>query len=334
MKNYIPKSAKSEPVRQLINEALNILESVGIPLTKTERGLERMALCFLSVAGVTSEWASVQGMNESRFLKTRDIINFINANFEENISSGSYDDIRRKDLKLPVLAGLIVNSGDNPEAATNDPTRGYSLAPEFRTLIATYKTENWADNLLSFMHERDSLAEILSRKRGISMIPVTLSTGKPIELSPGEHNILQKAIIEEFLPRFGQNCEVLYIGDTANKILHIETDKLKELNFFELSHEELPDVIAYDTRKNWMYLIEAVHSSGPMSEIRVLELKTLLKRCKAELIFVTAFLTRTEFKKWMLDIAWETEVWTADNPDHLTHFDGQRFLGPYGSMPF
>lgn len=334
MKNYIPRSTKPIPLQTLINEALDILESVGIPVTKTERGLERMALCFLSVAGVTSEWSEAKGSGENRFLKTRDIINFINTNFGEKISSGSYDDIRRKDLKFLVLAGLIMNSGDNPSAATNDPTRGYSLSSEFKTLVTSYRTENWERNLKSFMNDKESLSHILSRKRDIAMIPVTLPSGKPIELSPGEHNLLQKAIIEEFLPRFGQGCKVLYIGDTANKILHIETDFLKELNFFELSHDELPDVIAYDERKNWLYLIEAVHSSGPMNEVRVLELKTLLKNCKAELIFVTAFLTKTEFKKWMLEIAWETEVWTADNPEHLTHFDGQRFLGPYGTLPF
>jgi type II restriction enzyme len=66
-----------------------------------------------------------------------------------------------------------------------------------------------------------------------------------------------------------------------------------------------------------------------MSETRVLELKKMLKNCNAELIFVTSFLTRTAFKKWLLDVAWETEVWIADNPDHLIHFNGHKFLGAY-----
>ena len=329
MKNYLPKSTKTASLQILINQALDIIESVGVPVTKTERGLERMALCFLSVAGVTFDWKEALGSIEKRYLKTREIINFINAHFEENISSGSYDDIRRKDLKLLVLSGLIINSGENPSAATNDPTRGYSLSPEFKNLIVTYGTADWNTNLDHFLQGRGNLSEILARKRIFSMVPVRLPSGQPIELSLGEHNVLQKAIIEEFLPRYGQDCEVLYIGDTANKILHIDEGKLKSLNFFELSHDELPDVIAYDGLKNWLYLIEAVHSSGPMTEIRVLELKKLLQNCTAELIFVTAFLTRSEFKKWMLDIAWETEVWTVDNPDHLTHFNGQRFLGPY-----
>jgi hypothetical protein len=329
MKNYINNSKKSKAVQKIINEALEILESVGIPLNaKSERGLERMAICFLAVAGITKDWKKAKSSEDNIHLKTRDIINIINKNFEENISSGSYDDIRRKDLRLLVLADIVLNSGVNKGSATNDPTRGYSLHPDFKKLIVDYKTERWNKSLKAFTKNKPNLSEILARKRNLAKIPVKLPNGKPIELSLGEHNILQKQIIEQFLPRFGSDCEVLYIGDTSNKILHIEEAELKKLNFFELSHDELPDIIAYSKKKNWLYLIEAVHSSGPMSETRVLELKKMLKNCKAGIVFVTTFLTKADFRKWMLDIAWETEVWTADNPDHLVHFNGHKFLGP------
>lgn len=327
MKDFQPKSKKSRSTKKLINEALEILESVGIPLnTKTERGLERMAVCFLAVAGITKDWSKAK---ENTNLKSRDIINLINENFEENISSGSYDDIRRKDLNLLVLADLVVNSGATKGSATNDPTRGYALNSDFRELILSYKTDKWNKKLKSFNKNKPNLSEILARKRDLEKIPVTLPGGKPLKLSLGEHNVLQKAIIEEFLPRYGGGSSVLYIGDTSNKSLHIETDELKKLNFFDLSHDELPDIIAYSKKHNWLYLIEAVYSSGPMSETRVFELKRILKDCKAELIFVTAFLTRNDFRKWQMEIAWETEVWTADHPDHLIHFNGHKFLGPF-----
>lgn len=330
MKKYITKSNKSKAVQKIINEALEILESVGIPFNnKSERALEKMALSFLAVAGVVKDWKKAKSSEDNVHLKTREIIQIINKNFEENISSGSYDDIRRKDLKLLVLADLVVNSGVNKGSATNDPTRGYALHPDFKKLIFSYKTSDWEKNLKSFNKNRPILSEVLARKRNFDKIPVKLPSGKPLKLSLGEHNVLQKAIIEEFLPRFGSDCGVLYIGDTSNKIVHIEESELKKLNFFELSHDELPDIIAFSKKNNWLYLIEAVHSSGPMSETRVLELKKMLKKCKAELIFVTGFLTRTEFRKWMLDIAWETEVWIADNPDHLVHFNGHKFLGAY-----
>jgi type II restriction enzyme len=327
MKQYISKSKKSKQVQQIINEAIDILESVGIPISdKSERGLERMAICFLAIAGVTKDWTKAK---ENTNLKSRDIINIVNKNFEENISSGSYDDIRRKDLKLLVLADIIVNSGVNKGSATNDPTRGYALHPDFFNLIITYQTNGWSKNLKTFNKNKTNLSEILARKREIEKIPVKLPNGKPLQLSLGKHNDLQKAIIEEFLPRFGSDCEVYYIGDTSNKILHIEKAELNKLNFFELSHDELPDIIAYSKKNNWLYLIEAVYSSGPMDEIRVLELKKMLKNSKAELIFVTAFLTRADFRKWMLNIAWETEVWVADNPTHVVHLNGHKFLGAY-----
>ena len=157
MKTYITKSTKSEIVQKVINEALDILESVGIPLdTKSERGLERMAVCFLAVASVTDDWAKAS--DKSHF-KTREIIAIVNKKFEENISPGSYDNIRRKDLKLLVIADLVLNSSDNLSAATNDPTRGYSLNPAFKNLIinygislvkilATYKCLHFRGNLI------------------------------------------------------------------------------------------------------------------------------------------------------------------------------------------
>jgi hypothetical protein len=327
---YVTKSKKDKPILTMINQALDILNTVGIPFTDlSERKLERMAMVFMAVADVTTDWSTAKGDEVRRSLGTRDIIEYINNHFGENISSGSYDDIRRQDLRLLVLANLVVNSSSKPGAATNDPTRGYTLNPDFKKLILTYGTADWAKNVLHFVSNKPSLAEILSRRRDMEKIPVTLPGGKPIELSLGEHNVLQKAVIEQFLPRFGSDCEVLYIGDTSNKILHIEKEELKNLKFFDLSHDELPDIIAYSKKKNWLYLIEAVHSSGPMSEIRVHELKLLLKDCKAELIFVTAFLSKDVFRKWVSKIAWETEVWIADNADHLIHFNGHKFLGAY-----
>jgi BsuBI/PstI restriction endonuclease domain/BsuBI/PstI restriction endonuclease HTH domain len=323
----LTKSNKSPAIIKIINEAIDILDCVGIPMAdKTERGIERMAMAFLAVANVTREWTQA---SDKQNLKTRDIINFHNAYLEENISSGSYDDIRRKDLKLLVLAGLIINNADNLNAATNDPTRGYSLESSFMELIKSYQTPDWNHNLEVYLTGKVSLKNQLARERNIEKIPITFSTGEKLELSSGFHNLLQKFIIEEFLPRYGKGSQVLYVGDTANKLLYVDEEQLKSLKFFELSHDKLPDIIAYHAQNNWLYLIEAVHSSGSISETRLLELKNLTANCTAEIVYVTAFLNRSEFKKWIAEIAWETEVWIADNPDHLIHFNGDKFLGPY-----
>jgi BsuBI/PstI restriction endonuclease domain/BsuBI/PstI restriction endonuclease HTH domain len=331
MQDFVPNSSKSQQLKSLLNQALTILHAVGIPFDgKSENALVRMAECFLAVAGVRNGWHEAgEQENRKKQSKTRDIISFVNQHFEENISPGSYDDIRRKHLKLLVLSGIVVNSGSMSGAATNDPTRGYSLHPAFVDLIMTFESEDWETQLAQFKTNHQSLSEALSRKRDLATMAVILPGGRPLVLSPGEHNELQKAIIEEFLPRFGSDCSVLYVGDTSNKLLYIEKEVLASLNFFELSHAQLPDIIAYSNTRNRLFLIEAVHSTGPMNEIRVLELQQLLSSCPAEVIFVTCFLTKKDFKKWLLEIAWETEVWIAENPDHMVHFNGHKFLGAH-----
>lgn len=335
MKHYInPDESKTfakkpSDVQQLINIALFILENFGIPLEGTPRRLERMALAFLACGDIirVEDFSKVRDWNSGYALKTRDIINYLNRHFYEKISSGSYDDIRRKDLKLLTVAEIILQS--NPNSATNDSTRGYSINPTYAELIRSYGTPGWGTMVLEHLTNSESLSKKLKRERAIRKVRVTLPSGGKLSFSAGEHNDLQKAIIEEFLPRYGYEAEVLYVGDTSDKYLYLEAGRLKELNFFELSHEELPDVIAYSRHKNWLYLIEAVHSSGPISEIRLLQLQKLTEKCTAELIFVTAFLNRQKFRQFIADIAWETEVWIADNPDHLVHFNGDKFLGPY-----
>jgi DNA (cytosine-5)-methyltransferase 1 len=331
---FVTNAEKPAKLVKLINEALLVLSKLGIPLDGLKpRELEKMAMAFLAVADVkrSAEWSKARIREGKETLKSRDIIGYFNQHFAEKTSMGSYDDIRRKDLKLPVVAGIIIASANKPNAARNDPTRGFSLSPEYVELIQRFGQPDWAEAIEEFMADRPTLAERLDAARQLEIVPIKLPDGQTIQYSPGEHNLLQKAIIEQFLPRYGHGAEVYYVGDTAKKFLVREEPKLRALNFFELEHGELPDIIAYSAKKNWLFLVEAVHSSGPISPIRLLELKRLACKCTADIIFVTAFLTRDTFRKFAPDIAWETEVWIADAPDHLVHFDGDKFLGPYKS---
>lgn len=317
---------KSEEVKRLIFAMLDILGEVGIPLDGTPRRLEKMAMACLAVGSIKTEFAEAKSANDNHFLTTREIINFENTNYGENISSGSYDDIRRKDLLLPVQARIVLNSSSFDAQATNNPTRGYALNPLFANLIKYYGSIKWKKNLAKYKKQVELLKEELERKRNLEKIPVKLPSGVELELSAGEHNVLQKCIVEDFLTRFGMGAEVLYIGDTSDKFLYRNDAILNQIGFFTLEHEELPDVVAYCLDKNLLFLIEAVHSAGPMSEIRVRKLKKQLEKCTAIPIFVTTFLNKKEFRKWVTEIAWETEVWIADSPEHMIHFNGYKFL--------
>ncbi len=322
--------ARVTPKEKLIQQALDILNQCGIPISsRTKAQNIRMAQCIIVLSGVKRRWVEARSPKAESFHSTRAIIKLINDQFGEQISSGSYDDIRRKHLKLPVMANLVINSGKLSKSATNNPTRGYDLLPEFRALIATYETPSWKRSLNKFLEAHSKISELLERKRALDMGIVNLPDGTRLEFSPGEHNLLQKEIIEQFLPRFAGGCDILYVGDTTKRLLFINEKALLNLNFFELNHDLLPDIVAHLPSKNWIFLIEAVHSSGPISESRMFELKSLLSGCTSMPVYVTCFNSRKDFRKWSSEIAWESEVWIAENPDHMIHFNGDKFLGPH-----
>ena len=151
-------------------------------------------------------------------------------------------------------------------------------------------------------------------------MPVNIN-GESFRFSAGKHNELQKAIIEEFAPRFAPNSECLYVGDTIEKDLVKNVEKLKELGFEITLHDKMPDVVLYREDKNWIYFVESVTSVGPMDPKRILEITEMTKD-------VTAFLDFKTYKKFAEELAWETEVWIAEMPEHMIHLNGDRFMGP------
>jgi type II restriction enzyme len=187
----------------------------------------------------------------------------------------------------------------------------------------------WQKLVDAFRAAMGSLEDRMERRRQQRKVPVKLPSGKTLDLSFGPHNDLQKAIIEDFLPRFVPGAEVLYVGDTAKKLVLIEEATLNAIGFFELAHDALPDVVAYDAAHNWLFLIEAVHSANPISKLRHLMLERMTEKCTAPRVYVSVFKDRQSLRDWLLEISWETEVWLVESPDHVIHFDGEKFFAPY-----
>ena len=218
---FVTNDKKPVKMVRLFNEALFVLSKLGIPLeASTPRELEKMAMAFLAVADIkrSADWQKARKREGKEALRSRDIITYLNTHFQEQISKGSYDDIRRKDLKMPVVAGIIVASANNLSAARNDPRRGYSLSSEYLEIIRTFGQTDWEDAVDEFIVDKPTLAERLDAARQIEIVPIRLPDGHELRFSPGEHNLLQKAVVDQFLPRYGYGAEVLYVGDTAKKI--------------------------------------------------------------------------------------------------------------------
>ena len=138
-----------------------------------------------------------------------------------------------------------------------------------------------------------------------------------------------KEIIEDFAQRFVPDGKVVYVGDAGASGRHFDAEYLVELGVVVDEHGPMPDVVFHHVERDWLIVVEAVTSHGPISPLRRGQLRSLFKGCRCGLVYVTAFLDRVAMRRYLSDIAWETEVWVADAPTHLIHFDGEKFLGPY-----
>lgn len=185
----------------------------------------------------------------------------------------------------------------------------------------------WKEQKSNFLKSHQSLIDLYNSKKAVRKMPVKIN-GDDFTFSPGKHNQLQKFIIEEFAPRFAENSECLYVGDTIQKDLVKNEEKLKELGFEITLHDKMPNVVLYSEDKNWIYFVESATSVGAMEPKRIKEIEEMTENVSAGKIYVTAFLDFKTFKKFSESLAWETEVWIADMPDHMIHLNGDKFLGP------
>ncbi|MBI5041257.1 MAG: restriction endonuclease [Gammaproteobacteria bacterium] len=257
------------------------------------------------------------------------IIDFVAAAYGLRYAPNTRETIRDDAVKFFVEEGLLLRNPDDPKRPTNSGKTVYQIEPTALALLRKLGSIEWTHALRQYLASRESLKHEIVRKRDLARVPVTLPDGSQVALSPGGQNPLIKAIIEHFCPSFAPGGVVIYIGDTENKFVHLEAAGLAALGVTLDSAAKIPDVIVHYTAKNWLLLIEAVTSAGPVDGKRRKELKDLFVGCKAGLVFVTAFENRRTMQSFVAHIAWESEVWIAEDPDHMIHFNGERFLGPY-----
>lgn len=257
------------------------------------------------------------------------IIDFIATAYGNRYAPNTRETIRDDAVKFFVEEGLLLRNPDDPNRPTNSGKTVYQIEPTALALLRTVGTPAWTAALKHYLASREALKYEIVRKRDLARVPVTFPDGSHVALSPGGQNPLIKAIIEIFCPAFAPGGGVLYVGDTENKSVNLKGEALAALGVTLDSAAKIPDVIIHDTKRNWLLLIEAVTSAGPVDGKRRKELKELFAGCKAGLVFVTAFETRRTMQTFVSQIAWESEVWIAEDPDHMIHFNGERFLGPY-----
>jgi type II restriction enzyme len=281
--------------------------------------LTLLALCNI---GPKDSWSKAKraGMTISK-----DIMAFTSMKYKKHYATNTRETFRRHVLHQFVQAKIADYNPNNPRLPTNSPKAHYAISKEALKVIRSWDRKEWNSLCEEFKAKKGHLLEIYQGRRKSAGVHVYLD-GQTFNMSPGKHNEVQIVFIKEFIPRFVPSAKILYFGDTANKKLYLNKDLIKALHLTISEHDKLPDIILYDTKRKWIFLVEVVTFHGPMSPKRVIELREMFAKYFANLVFVSAFPDFETFRKHLKNIAWETEVWISEIPDHLIHYNGDKFL--------
>jgi hypothetical protein len=308
-----------------VAEARAVLAKLGFPPAQSN---ERSALVLLSLLGLRANlpWAKAKG---DTLWRTVVIMQWLRDHYGKDYAPNTRETIRRQTLHQFIDAGLVLYNPDDPQRAVNSALNCYQIAPAALALLRKHDDPDFDDRVTEYLGENPGLTAQYAQARGMSQIPVTLGDGTTVTLTAGGQNVLIKAMVEEFCPRWTPGGRVLYIGDAGNDDPIFDEQGFAELGVHLNKRGKLPDLVVYLQDRNWLVLMEAASSHGPVDGKRHGELARLFADSTAGLVYVSCFPSRNEMRKFLVDIAWETDVWCSDNADHLIHFNGERFLGPY-----
>ena len=320
MANESNKKAKPSKV----GEAIDVLAQFGLPQAQLN---DRTAYCLLALLNLTEETPWSKATNP--LVGITPMMNFARNNYGADYAPNTRETCRRFSMHQMVQAGIALYNPDKPNRPTNSPKAVYQISPAALQVIKVYTTRTWSRKLAAFKKSVSTLVEQYAQERQMDMVQVRVRDGQTVSLSPGKHNELIRLIIEDMATRFIPGANLVYIGDTGNKWVFFDNELAAELGLNVEEHGKMPDVVLwYDARK-WLVLVEAAASHSPVDSKRHIELKALFASASADAVYISAFPDKRTFSRFASVVAWETEVWVADNPTHMVHFNGSRFLGPY-----
>lgn len=300
-----------------IDEARNFLSQINVPAKQRSD-----MCCYVLVALCNIAQKAAWSEAENPWMGPHDIIVYLDTNGIKSYAENSRETIRKNCLRPFRDLAIIEDNG----LASNSGKYKYRLTDEMLELIRTYQTAEWATALKYYTKYNNALVHSYQSKKELQKMPVRVN-GQDLRFSPGKHNQLQKAILEVFAPRFAQGFECLYVGDSADRDLYKNTARLQELGF-DITLDVLPDVVLYVPSRKWLYFVECVTTVGPVDQKRKNDINAMTQGVDAGNVYVTAFPNFATYKKFSQDLAWETEVWIADAPEHLIHLNGDKFMGP------
>lgn len=316
--------ANDSRAKKRVCETIDVLEQFGLPRAQVN---ERTAYCLLALLNLTPDkrWDEA----ESPLVGITPMMEFAHVHYGKSYAPNTRETFRRFSMHQMVQAGIALYNPDKPERPTNSPKAVYQISPAALEVMKAYGRRGWAAKLAAFKRASSTLVAKYAKERQMDMVQVQVRNGHNVMLSPGKHNELIRAIIEEMAPRFIPSATLVYIGDTGEKWGFFDKELAGRIGFDVDEHGKMPDVILWQEEKNWLVLVESVTSHGPVDSKRHIELSGLFESVSSAKVFISAFPDKRTFARFAPEVAWETEVWVADNPTHMVHFNGDKFLGPH-----
>lgn len=318
----------SEPghIRKRIAEAQAILNALGLPADQQK---QVPALTFLALAALTPEMGWQEASNP--MIGVSPIMDYVNSHYGVSYRENSRETFRKSAIHYFEEAGLIVKNPDKPDRPTTSGKTVYQLTDAAVSLVRAFGADAFAEHLAAFVDTTGALVDRHASRRTLQTLPLRRKLDRHVTLSPGAHSELIEAIIRGFGPRFTPDGILIYAGDTGQKWgSYFDEATLAHLGVtIPSTGSKMPDVLIYHEVKGWLVVVEAFDTVGPIDPLRKSQLARVFAASTAPLVYVTAFHTRRAMKGQAAKLAWETEVWIAEAPDHLIHYNGDRFLGPY-----
>jgi hypothetical protein len=348
-----------EPVVPLavISRRLPIIFPAGIPhrgyLTRDIAARTIFVLAYLGAVEGKGRWMrpnQVCRMTDEQTIKTDDESRLLWAKSSmkkrtEPIPGQWYADTTREPIRDETLRTALVPLGavlDKIDVPTTSSLGRYALARDFYELLAAHAEEpdqSAAETteafrvLISEWQEHHLKPEELMRltlmrelRHGYTAdLLVTFPNQETRRMSPGPSSIITKHVIESFATRFLVKPGVIFVSESGNKVVHRDDQLARRIGLNIPADRLLPDLILVDLAKPLVVFVEVVATDGPIDSKRKRDFLGLVREAgysEHSVAFVTAFADRDEaaFRKALSEIAWNTFVWVASQPDKIIAF--------------
>ena len=307
-----------------LDDAQKLLTTLGFDRQRTNVMAARTLLA-LAQLNFEQDWAEASNPR----MGVRSIMDWMRQELDFQVAENTLETIRRFVLKQFVEAGFCLHNDDDPERPTNSSKNVYRLSDEALAVVRSYQGDSNGKIIENYLKSKVVLTDKYAKARERSRFSITLPQGEKVSLKRGGQNQLIEKIITDFCPQFIPDAQVLYIGDADSKEGTYDRERLRELGIELPEHGKMPDLIVYQPDKHWLFLIEACSTHGPVDHWRYSELESLFSQTSAGLVYVSCFPDRATLRRFIADLAWETEAWIAEEPTHMMHLNGSRFMGPY-----